>query len=445
MKKAPKSTRLAWPKGWRKSIWLIPAFGLFIKFIIISQIPGNAWLGADGENYLKGLDFLIRDGFLSQESILHYWPAGYPLLMWLLGALTPQLTLPIMAVFQSLLYAFATAFFSQKIHQTQMGRYAVATSLVLTISPTLSLNTMAIGYELISASIFLVALGLFIDLHNMTDRKLWDWRIFVIGALFSLNNFVQPRFLLSSLLFFLISGFLLYKKKFALVVISIGLILSITLPTVMIVRNVLANNFAAVSTNLGMAFKLGAGENATGGYVPSYEGLQCPKINGNAAQVDQALITCTIKWYLNNPSEMLRLGINKSIYFWSPWFGPIANGSMARNPWIKLNPFYDLATGSQEGYNLVFGLIGKTASWIWLFGYIGMMVFGAIRLMREGTIGKSLALLISTLIFSNWLVSLGTLGDHRQRVPILSMIVFLQIVGWMNMKKQSRSRRKSRR
>lgn len=441
MKKAPKSTRLAWPKGWRKSLWVVPAFGLFIKFIIISQIPSNAWLGADGENYLKGLDFLIRDGFLSQESILHYWPAGYPLIMWLLGALTPQLTLPIMAVLQSILYAFSVAYFSQKLNETSLKRYALAINLVLTISPTLALNTIAIGYELISASVFLLTLGLFISLSQLSTRKIWDWRIVTISLLFSLNNFVQPRFLLSSIIFLLFAGFFLYEKRQVGFVVLLGMLISSLLPSVMIIRNSMANDFATISTNLGVTMRLGAGEGATGGYVPTFPGVECPEGTGNAAEIDQQLVKCTIDWYLDNPKEIIRLSINKSIFFWSPWFGPIANGSMARNPWVKINPFYDVATGSQEGYNLVFGLIGKVFSSFWLTGYLAIMIFGALRLGRENRLARHLALITSTLILTNWLISLGTLGDHRQRVPILTLVIFLQVVGWMNLFKKSSKKR----
>jgi hypothetical protein len=32
-------------------------------------------------------------------------------------------------------------------------------------------------------------------------------------------------------------------------------------------------------------------------------------------------------------------------------------------------------------------------------------------------------------ILLNWLVSLGTLGDHRQRLPILGLSIFFQAIG----------------
>lgn len=442
MKASRKRSILAWPKGWRKSLWVIPSIGLFIKFIIISQIPGNAWLGADGENYLKGLEFLIRDGFLSTESILHYWPAGYPLLMWVLGFVTPQLTLPIMAVLQSLLFAFATAFFTQKVNGTSLKKYSVAISLFLTFNPTLSLNTIAIGYELISASIFLLVIGLFIDLSQQQHRRILSWQIITSGSLFSLNNFVQPRFSLSALLFFSFIAITLYPRKLAPVVVSIGMVISLLLPSILIFRNSQANGFSSVSTNFGVAMQLGAGDNATGGYVPTFPGVDCPETSGNAAEVDRAKVSCVVKWYLKNPTEIVRLSINKSIFFWSPWFGPLANGSMARNPWIKLNPFYDVATKTQEGYDLVYGNIGKLLSGIWMVGSLALLIIGLLQLWKMGDLPKRLSVLLGLIVIANWLVSLGTLGDHRQRVPILSLIIVIQVIGLMSLKKKKSQRRK---
>jgi hypothetical protein len=438
MGKLGKTSKVRWPRFLRKSLWVIPGIGLLVKFIIISQIPGNGWLGADGENYLKGLEFLIRDGFLSEESILHYWPAGYPILMWILGAFNHQLTLPIMAVLQSILYAFATAYFGQKLEQTSLRKFSLPTVLLLTLNPTLALNTIAIGYELISASIFLLALSLYIDLRKIERPRLLSLKLIAIGLLFSVNSFVQPRFLLSALLFFAITGFFVYGKKLLLPVVTVGIICSLLLPSIMIVRNIVANDFATISTNLGVTMRLGAGEGATGGYVSGFNGVECPTVEGNAVEVDQSLVRCTIDWYLENPSEILRLGFNKSIYFWSPWFGPVANGSMARNPWMKLNPFYDVATETQEGYDLVFGPMGKLVSWLWLLGYLGVAILGAIRLRKHDALGKELVVLISTLIVANWLISLGTLGDHRQRLPILTMVIFLQVVGIFGLRRSTK-------
>jgi hypothetical protein len=441
MGKSGKWRRVRWPNTWRKSLWVIPGIGFLIKLVIIAQIPGNAWLGADGENYLRGLEYLIRDGFLSKESILHYWPAGYPLLMWALGAFTPQLTLPIMAISQSILFAFATAFFAQKVNETSLKKFSVGVSLMLTFNPTLSLNTIAIGYELVSASIFLLVTGLFISLSQKQNRAIFSWQVVVSGALFSLTNFVQPRFALSALIFFTLVALFLYPRRLVPVVVVVGMVLSLLLPSILIYRNSQANGFSSVSTNFGVAMQLGAGEGATGGYVPTFTGVACPEVSGNAAEIDRARVSCVIDWYLDNPSEIIRLSLNKTIFFWSPWFGPLANGSSARNPWIKLNPFYNVATETKEGYELVSGGAGKFVSGVWMVGYLALILLGLRHLWSLGGLPKQFSILLGFFLSANWLVSLGTLGDNRQRVPILSLIVVVQLIGLMSLKKKTRRRK----
>jgi hypothetical protein len=72
--------------------WAVSVF--IIKIAIIFRIEGintgygsgtyfvdGSWLGADGENYLTGYFALLKDGIFSADSILNYWPAGYPLLI----------------------------------------------------------------------------------------------------------------------------------------------------------------------------------------------------------------------------------------------------------------------------------------------------------------------------------------------------------------------------
>lgn len=60
----------------------IPVLGFLIKLITMINTPNGGWLGADGENYFSGVDGLLADGYLSDKSILSYWPAGYPILLW---------------------------------------------------------------------------------------------------------------------------------------------------------------------------------------------------------------------------------------------------------------------------------------------------------------------------------------------------------------------------
>ena len=58
-----------------KYLIAIPLVALTIKFITMFNIPNGIWLGADGENYLTGLDGLLADGFFSAQPLLPLWRA----------------------------------------------------------------------------------------------------------------------------------------------------------------------------------------------------------------------------------------------------------------------------------------------------------------------------------------------------------------------------------
>jgi hypothetical protein len=58
-----------------------------------------------------------------------------------------------------------------------------------------------------------------------------------------------------------------------------------------------------------------------------------------------------------------------------------------------------------------------------------LMIFGTFKMLKYKDITLQLGLIIFSIIIVNWLISLGTLGDHRQRLPILGLIVILQTIG----------------
>ncbi len=133
--------------------------------------------------------------------------------------------------------------------------------------------------------------------------------------------------------------------------------------------------------------------------------------------------------HLKNPTKSVELFYNKSIYFWSPWDGPLANGTMARNPWLTISPIRDIGQSSVEGNQLVNGGIGKLISWLWFLGGLGFLIYGSVILWNRGSIERLLASLGLIVILVNWAISLMTIGDHRFRIPVMGLSLFLQAIG----------------
>jgi len=435
-----KRARMAPERNLSKSFlyWAIAVF--IIKLGIIFRIEGinagsgdrvyfvdGAWLGADGENYLMGYNALLRDGIFSPESILNYWPAGYPLLILFLSILGKSWVLTTLSIVQSLIFSYAVYFFAKELSKTRLKKFAYLTLLLILFNPTLSLSSIAIGYESLTASGLLLCVGLVIRSFVETDNKKFIRYLIISSAIFGLLSFVQPRLLLTGIVINLLWIFVWKGFKAGALMIAISLAITLFFPATLIYRNNQAIGVNSVSTNLGITMNIGAGDNATGGYIKEGYGVECD-LSGNPSQQDSQRVGCVLNWYLSNPIKAVELFYNKSIYFWSPWYGPSANGTMARNPWLTINPLKNIAT-TQDGFNLVYGGFGKVISWLWLLGGLALLLYGYFTLWRQNSLERFIGNLAMVAIATNWLITLFTIGDHRFRIPIMGLSLFLQVIG----------------
>ena len=415
--------------------WAIAVF--LVKLLVIFNIQGGnieisgrpffldgIWLGADGENYITGFDALSREGIFSEAGILNYWPAGYPLFILFLSFLGQSWVLTILAIVQSAIFSWATLTFATQVTRTRLRNFSYFVFLLILLNPTLSLSSLTIGYESLAASGFLISLALIIqDLIEKNESK-FKWRLIIVSAIFGFLTFIQPRLVLSGVL--IVFFWLTVRKgfKLTLVLLAGSLVITLFFPATLIFRNNQATGVNTISNNLGNTMNLGAGDKATGGYNSKDKGVDCNIEN----RTDNDLVKCVLKWYVKNPSKSLKLFYNKSIYFWSPWFGPEANGTMARNPWLKISPLRNI-TSTQEGVDLVYGGFGKLLSWIWLLSGIALLLNGFKFLWQQKSLERFIASLAMIAILTNWLISLISIGDHRFRIPIMGMSLFLQAIG----------------
>ncbi len=422
----------------KRNLILISLAVLLIKFVLILSIKNGGWLGADGENYLTGLNGLIKSGFASKEPLLIYWPAGYPILLWMLTFVSISKFVFLLSFTQSILYFVATAFFVERIRLTRLSKLALPLVLILGLNPTLSLSSLAIGYESAVASCFLLTTALILRYQQNKSRKNLIRTVFLVGLIQGVSAFMQPRGILLGITVFVLWGIFNGGWKNMLTTVLIGTCVLMVFPAVLVLRNVQANNTVSISTNLGSTMNGGAGDNATGGYPSrgsTNYGVPCsPKAPATSVS-DNQLVGCVIKWYLKHPTKSAVLLVKKSIYFWSPWFGPLANGTMARNPWLKIDPIKSIAS-NQAGHSLVFGWFGKVLSWIWIVLGLFLVFYGFIWLWRMRGVERELSILAGTPILLAWLISVGTIGDHRYRLPTMGLSLFLQVAGYFGLRER---------
>jgi hypothetical protein len=412
---------------------------LIVKFMILFRITplrdwtyqGHMWLGADGENYLIGVNALSRDGIFSNQNILYYWPAGYPLFIYLFGIFGKAQALTFLGIFQSTLFSFSIYALGKELLLLKFKRLAKVLVPILLFNPTLSLSSLAVGYESISASAYLLIIALAMYFYREINRRKQIIAVVIIAISLSFISSLQPRLILSGLfigiVIFLINQ--LSLKKFVLFLIFC---LSLAVfPSSLVLRNNIANGINVLSTNLGVTMNIGAGNDATGAYRGTWKGVPCTYSSSDKIKSDNELVKCVLTWYLQNPIKSAKLFWNKTQFFWSPWFGPESIGTMARNPWQQINPLRQVAS-TANGYEFVYGLFGKVISWVWMILSFTFLIFGLAIFCKKGGTSKKISFISIAIILPSWLISLVTLGDNRFRLPVLGVCVIFQVVGWLS-------------
>ena len=418
--------------------WSIAVF--IVKIAIIFRIQGintgstgkmfyvdGAWLGADGENYLVGYNALLKEGIFSPEGILNYWPAGYPLFILLLSLLGKSWVLTTLSIVQSLLFSYAAYLFASQLYKTRIQKFSYVILLFILLNPTLSLSSIVIGYESITASGLIIIMALIVKSFNEKNEKKFLRYLVVNSTISGLLVFLQPRLILSCILIIFIWIITWKGLKASALLMILSLAITLIFPATLIYRNNKSVGLNSISTNLGITMNIGAGDKATGGYMQEGYGVPC-ELSGTSVEQDNQRVKCVLDWYTQNPTKAIKLFYNKSVYFWSPWFGPIANGTMARNPWLKISPLQSIAS-NPEGADLILGPFGKLVSWVWLIGGLALLIYGYLALWRQNSLERFLGNLAIIAIGTNWLVSLISIGDHRFRIPVMGISLFLQAIG----------------
>jgi hypothetical protein len=418
----------------------IPVFGFVVKLITMMNTPNGGWLGADGENYFSGVDGLLADGYFSDKSILSYWPAGYPILLWGLAKISVTQIIWLISITQTLFYAYASYYFVKQLRDTKLRPYLFLIGLALAFNPTLSLSSMAVGYESPIAACMLMVVGLIIKSKQSPHDRGLVIRVLGVGGFSALASFVQPRWILTTIVIAVIWA-LMYKSRKVQALILVGVVGVMALaPAILLQRNIASIDKPVISTNLGVTMKIGAGPQTTGGYKRTGPEVPCEPVPPATTVSDNDVVKCVIKWYIANPVKAGKLFVKKGWYYWTPWSGPYGNGTMARNPWLKVNPIMDIARGSQSGNDLVYKSVGKGISFLWVIGGISLFFIGFFWLRSMKGIYANLAWLTGIPVVISWLVSMGTIGDHRFRIPTMSLSLFLQVIGYFALRHKAKTR-----
>ena len=440
--KSKLASKRATKRSNKDNIYLvaIPLLAFVIKLITLANIPGRGWLGSDGESWLLGVDGLLKQGYFSDATVLSYMPAGYPILIWLLAKTSVVHAVLLLSLVQSAFYAFASFYFVKQLHDTRLRPYIFLIGVAIAFNPTLSLSTLVVGYESLLSSCTLMTAGIIIKSKQFEYSHRLVFCILGVGAFSALASFIQPRWVLTSMVIAIVWALMYQSRKIQATILAGVIIVMSFAPAILIQRNIQSTGKAVISTNLGITMRLGAGDEASGGYSNTGPVVPCDPIAPATVASDSDLVKCVIKWYAGHPVKAVHLFINKGFFFWSPWSGPLAEGTMARNPWLKVNPLTDIALGSQQGNDLVNKAVGKTISFAWVIGCISLMFICFFWLRSMKGISANIAYLTLIPVVISWLVAMGTIGDHRFRIPTMPLSIFLQVMGYFALRHKLKTR-----
>lgn len=401
-----------------------------IKAIIIVSTGNGAWLGADGENYLGMVDSLRAQGFFAEG--LMYWPAGYPLLLWALSLPGAAAMLWLLSVVQTALWSVAVWLMATAVLRTRVAAAALPFAYLALLNPTLSLSSIAVGYESPAAALHLIAAAVL--LRDLLDRgQNIPWRASATaGSALGLAVFMQPRLIVGAVALVVAWFIARAPRREALIGFGLALTILVTFPVALMARNQVANGVATISTNLGATMMIGAGDGASGTYTNSPATIPCDVDAPSEIEADNQRVRCVLAWYAKNPAESFRLAIVKSRHFWSPWFGPIAAGTMARNPWLTIHPIKSIADDGQA-VTLIFGNAGVFVSLLWVGGSVLLLALGTRALWRLRDPERWLGTVSAGIVLASWAISVASIGDHRFRLPVLGLSLLLQAVGFLSL------------
>ena len=414
-----------------KALILIPLAAFLFKMTVISKLQQLGYAGSDFENYFNATNGLLKDGLFSNEPLLSYFPAGYPLLIWPIALISIDGTQTILSVIQSIFFAYATYFFTKKLQKTEFSHLAVLSSVLISFNPTLSLATLTVGYESSVAACLLMAGGI------LLQQQIWissSRKYFYAGAFaawLGLATFLQPRYLVAALILISIFIFIATRKAIKIRIAAVALIALSIFPGALVLRNAIAIDKPTISTNLGITMRIGAGEETDGSYLRQGPELPCEPPEGQASNSDGDLVKCVITWYAKNPVKAAELGLNKARFFWSPWSGPLVNGTIARNPALEYSPVMKLNRSSENWHNFIYGVPGKLISHLWLLGQLALLFIGFKHLWSRN---KFSTLVITSPVLVGWLITMATIGDSRFRIPTMSLSLVIQGAGMLAIK-----------
>jgi hypothetical protein len=71
-------------------------------------------------------------------------------------------------------------------------------------------------------------------------------------------------------------------------------------------------------------------------------------------------------------------------------------------------------------------------SWFWILSGSFFLIHRLKYLWNSDDLSRKISVISAILIFSNWATVLIVQGDNRYRIPLMTISILVQVVGWKN-------------
>lgn len=388
--------------------------------------PGDATL------YLDLAGQFREQGLLSPEvQPLPYWPAGYPIFVAAILAVTGStiaigvVQLTILTASGWFLYEFASRAFGSLVAWTAL--------VVFAVHPSITGTAAWIAYE--PMMLALLVIGVALIHRGVTERAVWA---LVVGVLvLGLAVTLQSKALTVAVP---LTAWVAWRQRQRPAIVAALVVALAVGPGAAILRNQVATGHPVLSTNLGANVVLGNSRVATGNYPGRVLDDACDREWGSnrsrTPSQDRELLRCAMRWVLANPIDAVALWPKKLWYYTAPFTGPLSTTSTHGVDPRRVVPESvretDVFTALDRGISAAVYVVATL-----------LLFAGAVIALRDPAtrIGGFLAVWPIVAFVA---LTLATFGDARFRLPTVGFVIVLQSVALVSLVTVLRRRSRDR-
>ena len=395
---------------------------LIAKVLLLSWIDGGIWVGGAGIQRFAELAVMDTYGLFAPG--VEMLSSGYASLVHLLGLVLKTDALWPVAVMQSALLSFAVWYFAVSLRHTRIAWATVPLAYLLLLDPPFSMATLALGPDGVVGSLVLLGMGQLVrDLATpRADRR--ARRMLLGAASFGVAALLAPLLSIGAIIVLYTWAAIRGSREQAISLGSAAAALLLALPLLLLVRNEIASNSAAIpafSTDPSISVTGGAGNAGS-------DGSRCGIGSLGVTSLHPDTFRCLVGWYREASAETSDRAVPNATAFWAPWIGPMSKSGLDDNPWTAVHPLHRFGDAA-DPRTLLGSPIASFASWLWLLASMALVVTGAAALRGLNDLERELSTAAIALVGGTWVLATLTDADAGSRMPVLGLTVLLQLIG----------------